>query len=288
MKEAYYFSHDQNARRDPKILAMRSDYGSEGYGRYWMIIEMLSEQEDYKLKHAKWVTNAIAMELLCDANSAEQFLNDCVNEYELLQSDGEFFWSDSLIRRMEVKEEKRQKKVEAGKKGAEKRWHNSDSEGKGKESDGSAIADDGGAIAQDGKGKESKGKESKRKYRDYVYLTDTEYGRLVKDYGEELTNKKIRDLDDYIAMKKPGYKDHNRAIRNFIRRDQEDGVLPKDLKEQKTDKPKTEKEVLENRYREVQEELNKGYDYFFDRAITDHWDDLKQEAAEIEQQLRSN
>ncbi len=32
-KDAYYFPHDCNARNDPKILALRSVFGAEGYGR---------------------------------------------------------------------------------------------------------------------------------------------------------------------------------------------------------------------------------------------------------------
>lgn len=30
-KDVYYFSHDANALSDPKILAMRCDYGFESY-----------------------------------------------------------------------------------------------------------------------------------------------------------------------------------------------------------------------------------------------------------------
>ena len=49
MKDTYYFSHDSNANQDPKILAMRSVYGWEGYGWYWLLVEMLREQEDYRI-----------------------------------------------------------------------------------------------------------------------------------------------------------------------------------------------------------------------------------------------
>ncbi|MDQ7860585.1 DUF4373 domain-containing protein [Peribacillus frigoritolerans] len=53
-KDAYYFTHDSNARHDPKVTAMRGVYGSEGYGWYWMLIEMLRESNDYKLDmHSK-------------------------------------------------------------------------------------------------------------------------------------------------------------------------------------------------------------------------------------------
>lgn len=176
-KDAYYFSHDSNARHDPKILSMRSVYGSQGYGWYWILIEMMSEQQGYKLKHTQWVTNAIAMELLCEANSAEKFVNSCITEFELFTSDGEYFWSESLIRRMNLKEEKRKKKVEAGKKGAQKRWENGESEAKPKQSDSTAIT-------QHGKGKESKGKESKvnenKDIKDYM----SEIKRLISRYPE--------------------------------------------------------------------------------------------------------
>ena len=44
MKEAYYFSHDNNARRDPKLITLRSEYGKAGCYDFWIIIEVLSEQ----------------------------------------------------------------------------------------------------------------------------------------------------------------------------------------------------------------------------------------------------
>lgn len=46
-KDAYFFSHDCNARNDPKILALRSVYGAEGYGVYFMLVEILREQPEY-------------------------------------------------------------------------------------------------------------------------------------------------------------------------------------------------------------------------------------------------
>ena len=48
-KDAYYFSHDANARRDPRIAQMMSVYGFEGYGWYWALVEMMREQAQYKL-----------------------------------------------------------------------------------------------------------------------------------------------------------------------------------------------------------------------------------------------
>jgi hypothetical protein len=117
-KDAYYFPHDSNARNDPKILAMRSVYGSEGYGWYWMIIEMLREQTDYKIKINKYTWNALAMQMQCTADAAQEFAYACINEFELLHSDGEYFWSESLLRRMKNYDEKSEK----ARKAALARW----------------------------------------------------------------------------------------------------------------------------------------------------------------------
>ena len=43
-----YFPHDSNARYDNKIRRLRKVFGVEGYGIYWMLIETLRDQEDYK------------------------------------------------------------------------------------------------------------------------------------------------------------------------------------------------------------------------------------------------
>ncbi len=116
VKDAYYFSHDSNALNDPNICDMRADYGMEGYGIYWAIIEMLRDQADYRLKLCK--CNAIAMRTNCDKKMIEEFVHDCINKYELLSSDDEYFWSDSLLRRMQKLDDKSEKARQA----AMKRW----------------------------------------------------------------------------------------------------------------------------------------------------------------------
>lgn len=160
-KEAYYFSHDANARQDPKVLEMISVYGAEGYGRYWMIVEMMREQGNHTLKiSGKYAFNALAMQLHCTSDAAAKFVHDCIEEFELFESDGELFWSNSLIRRMAMREEVSQKR----KKAAEKRW--------GKKPDGSTIPENEDAQpmqlhsisnANGMQGKERKGKEKKEK-----------------------------------------------------------------------------------------------------------------------------
>ena len=47
-KDAYYFPHFSNARHDRKIKRLRKELGAEGYGIYFMILEILREQTGFK------------------------------------------------------------------------------------------------------------------------------------------------------------------------------------------------------------------------------------------------
>ena len=47
MKDAYYFSHDSNAKDDPKCVLLIEQLGLEGYGIYWVLIEVLRDQPNY-------------------------------------------------------------------------------------------------------------------------------------------------------------------------------------------------------------------------------------------------
>ena len=119
-KDVYYFSHDCNARNDEKILAMRSVYGLEGYAMYFMIVEILREQNDYKLKITKYIWNTLAMQMNTDASKVQKFVDDCVNEFQLFAIEDNFLYSKSLIKRMGLFKEI----SEIRSKAAKKRWEN--------------------------------------------------------------------------------------------------------------------------------------------------------------------
>ena len=121
MKDSYYFSHDSNALIDPKILEMRCDYGMEGYGVFWAVIEMLRNQEEYK--QPLNMTTFKGLKMLCMTNiNIEEFITKCINEYKLFESDGEYFWSASLCKRMNKKEKVSKERREASK----RRWNKND------------------------------------------------------------------------------------------------------------------------------------------------------------------
>jgi DnaD/phage-associated family protein len=118
-KVSIFFSHDTNASQDPKILQMCSVYKAEGYGWFWMLVEKMAEQENYKLPiDGKYTIDAYAMRMYCDSNTLHNFIDDCIKEFKLFNSDGKFLWSESLNRRMQYFEIK----SEIGKKAAEARW----------------------------------------------------------------------------------------------------------------------------------------------------------------------
>ena len=111
-KDAYYFSHDSNARNDQRLMKVRMKYGMEGYGVYFGIIEILREQKDYTLTFDD--IDSISFDLRVDKEKIE----DIVENYDLFEIKGHtMFYSKSLKRRMLALDEKRQKLASAGKKG---------------------------------------------------------------------------------------------------------------------------------------------------------------------------
>ena len=163
-KEAYYFSHDANARNDPKICAMRQEFGAEGYGWYWVLVEMLREQDDYRLPYNEpFIWSAIAQQMQASVEQARAFVEQMVSTYKLfaIDANGEYFYSESLLRRMRKRAEISKQRSKAGKKGAKTRASSRTDDGQANAKQKSAFAEQTEAFAK--QGKESKVKESKEK-----------------------------------------------------------------------------------------------------------------------------
>ncbi|MEK4108159.1 DUF4373 domain-containing protein [Paenibacillus sp. FSL R10-2791] len=135
-KKAPFFSHDMNARHDPKISAMRGVYGAEGYGWFWMLIELMAESDGYQLDcKSKYAFNAYAMQLQCKADDVHKFVSDCIEEFDLFITDGTTFWSNSLRNRMQYRDAVSEKRAEA----ANKRWEKKQSDAIALENDANAM-----------------------------------------------------------------------------------------------------------------------------------------------------
>lgn len=118
MSNSLFFSHDSSARNDEKMLMLRAEHGMEGIGVFWCLVESLFESDDSMLRHDK--VKGLAISLGVTPEKLRHIIDTCIEE-ELLKSDGEFFWSDSLIRRKSHYINKVKKASMAGKISAEKR-----------------------------------------------------------------------------------------------------------------------------------------------------------------------
>ena len=108
---ADYFSHDYNARSDPKLINVQIKMGQEGIGIFWCLIEMMYEQNGYLL-HSQYVCYAFAL------HTDSEKINTLVSNFDLFESDSVGFWNESVRRRIDMRKEK----SEVGRISANKRW----------------------------------------------------------------------------------------------------------------------------------------------------------------------
>lgn len=113
-----FFSHDTNSSSDPKIKAIKFDYQMAGIGLFWTIIEMLCNEDNYKMKKSILTYKGLQGDVDFDV---EKFINDCIT-YELFVCDDEYFWSKSLLNRMELMESAQTKRSEKARANANKKW----------------------------------------------------------------------------------------------------------------------------------------------------------------------
>ena len=115
-KDAYYFPHDSNAKDDPKCVLLIEQLGMEGYGIYWMLIETLRDQPEYK-----YPVNLLPA-LARRYNTTPEKVKTVVFNYGLFMiEDDDVFFSQSLIHRMIPLEKRKEQARLAGLKSAEKR-----------------------------------------------------------------------------------------------------------------------------------------------------------------------
>lgn len=120
-KDTYWFPHDSNARHDPKIITLISEYGAKGYGFYWIMVEMLREQTDYSLDISKpYVISAIAHQFGRDINDDQ--VNDFIKfgaSIDLFNIDNGILICNTLNNRLKRFDEIKEKRKIA----ANKRWN---------------------------------------------------------------------------------------------------------------------------------------------------------------------
>ena len=120
-KDAFYFKHDSNAQADLKHKALRKHYGWEGYGWFWLLIELLRNEETYKLEYSQFTFDALAGDMNCSPDKVKEFIDYCISPVKLFEKNGSHFYSPRLLRDMAIFETVREQKRQAGIKSGEKR-----------------------------------------------------------------------------------------------------------------------------------------------------------------------
>ncbi|MCE3278062.1 MAG: hypothetical protein K0S44_253 [Bacteroidetes bacterium] len=107
-----YFSHDHHARNDLKIRALILKHKWKGYGIYWALIEMLNENNGF-------IFLSELSNICRDLKINRTLFDSILQDFELFSTDGERFWSDSVLKRLKIRNDKSVKASES----ANKRWH---------------------------------------------------------------------------------------------------------------------------------------------------------------------
>lgn len=112
---AEYFSHDYSTSEDEKIKELLYEYGWEGYGIYWRLVEMLYQNKGYLKVNYKRIARDLSIE-------DEAKIKSIINDFELFIVNETHFHSESVIRRLEKRAKISQKRRDA----INKRWGNQD------------------------------------------------------------------------------------------------------------------------------------------------------------------
>ena len=91
-----YFPHDYGARNDPKLVNLQMVMGALGLAIFWCLVELLWENSGY----LPCMYDAFAYQLRWA--SAED-VRRVVESFSLFETDGDRFWSPSVLRRMDVR-----------------------------------------------------------------------------------------------------------------------------------------------------------------------------------------
>ena len=201
-KDAYYFPHFSNARHDRKLKRLRKQFGIEGYGIYFMLLEVLRDQEDFSYPVED-------LDLLADEfGTSTEKVQTVVSKYDLFAvTDDQFFFSPNMIEYLRPYLERSQRARDA----ALKRW----SEHK---SDANAHAN---ALPEQSAGNASKVKDSKEEKSKVKDIPTLEEFKEHARHACIQANADFEKLKFSIAMKyhtwvDEGWKDgHGKDIKNW-------------------------------------------------------------------------
>jgi hypothetical protein len=185
-KDAYYFPHYCNARSDRKIKRLIKQLGVEGYGIFFMILETLREQTDFKYPVED-------IDLLADEfGTSETKVRAVVTAYDLFAIDENTFFSPKQVLYLQPYLEKSQRARDA----ARLRWDkvNEKKDAFALPEHSKSIADQNASKVKESKVKEKKVKESKE---EKLLARELAFYESLKDFVSEYSKETIREFYDY-------------------------------------------------------------------------------------------
>jgi len=91
MKDAFYFPHFSNARNDRKLRRVRKDLGLEGYGAFFMLLEILRDEKEFSYPLAD-------IDILSDEIGISEIkLRGLITSYDLFQTNDKDFFSLKFV-----------------------------------------------------------------------------------------------------------------------------------------------------------------------------------------------
>ena len=202
---AYWFRHDTNAKDDHKIMLLMDQLGLEGYGIYWILIEVLREQEGY-------IYPLSMLPILAKRyySSAEKFKAVTLNYglFEVIEGDN--FSSLSLLRRMGEYDKYCEQRRLAGKKGglekvARAKHTLSIPVACAKHKSSTRLPSGEERSGEDGIREDRKGLESSEnicRSFDHLSITQTNFDKLIKVYGVDKVNDILDRIENHAGNKK--------------------------------------------------------------------------------------
>lgn len=250
-KDAFYFPHFSNARHDRQIRRIRQQLGIEGYGIFFMLLEILREQKNYC-----YPIDDIDL-LADDFDTSKEKILVVIKTPGLFETVDELFFSHKFNSYMQPYLERK----EHGRKAALARWGNA-----------RALPEQCEPNAS--KGKESKGKERKIKEKKVtttaapVIFFNGDILKIAVNVHEKFlsTYPKIEILEQYKKMDswllchpEKRYKNFSAFANNWLAR-----ATPETVATEERNLNVTQRAVLESRRRRLaiedngQKELTNG------------------------------
>lgn len=115
-----YLQHDLNARNDQKIAEMRVQFGYEGYGLYWAVLEVMADSSDCSIDSL--AIAGLSLVLNHPTDDLEHFLDYCFRLTLFEKEENGDYYSPRLREWHNERRENVEMFREYGRLGAKKRW----------------------------------------------------------------------------------------------------------------------------------------------------------------------